>query len=296
MSISRVCAVFGLLALAAGPAVAADIIEPIEPEPVPVVVASGWYLRGDVGYVFKEKSRGEWDFWNQGLRDHHGNFVKDPKTGKVLARGFDDAYRFDEIKLKDAVSVGLGAGYRFNEFVRADATLDFWRPDVKTRTECPLMIKSDKAHSLPFPSDCSYNGKSDVDIWTAMANAYIDLPFFGSAVVPYVGAGFGAAYLDYKSLDFKENCPACKPSYKRYENTSEGEDDWRFAGALMAGATIDLTGNLKLDAGYKYTRISGGDAFGYDDEDRKAEAEGTQVRDNGFDVHAVRAGLRYEFF
>ncbi len=285
MFVTRVCAVFGLMALAAGPAFAADVIEPEPIEPAPIVSTSGWYLRGDVGYVFKDRSRGEYDFYNIGQDDGHGGFVN---------RGFDDAYRFDKIKLDDAVSVGVGAGYRFNEFVRTDATLDFWRPDVKTKTECPLMVKT--ALGLPYPSDCSYNRESDVDVWTAMANAYIDLPFFGSSVVPYVGAGFGAAYLDYKNSEYKQECDACTgPDYEPGTGKTDGEDDWRFASALMAGATVDLTGALKLDVGYKYTHINGGDAYGYDEEDRDAGAKGTQSRDNGFDVHAVRAGLRYEF-
>ena len=63
----------------------------------------------------------------------------------------------------------------------------------------------------------------------------------------------------------------------------------------MAGASFDLTQQLKLDAGYRYTRISEGDAFGYDAADIAFGARGVQGRDNGFDVHTVRAGLRYEF-
>lgn len=280
MKLSKFIAVLALTATAAFPALAADIIEEIPPvEPAPLPVASGWYLRGDVGYVFKSKGKGDWDFWNQ----------------FPGVQGIDDTYRYDKIDLGDAAGVGVGVGYRVNEFFRTDATLDYFRPDVSTRTECPFMIKADAAHALPFGSDCHYDGDGKADVLTAMANAYVDLPYLGW-IVPYVGAGIGAAYVDYGDVNYQEDCAACKPSYVRYEATHNGEDDWRFASSLMAGASIDLTSGLKLDAGYKYTRIFEGDALGYDDADRAAGASGVQVRDDGFNIHSVRVGLRYEFF
>jgi opacity protein-like surface antigen len=56
----------------------------------------------------------------------------------------------------------------------------------------------------------------------------------------------------------------------------------------MAGASVDLTQNLKLDAGYRYRHINGGKMF-----------EGGQYLgdgyDKGMDIHDVRVGLRYMF-
>ena len=43
-----------------------------------------------------------------------------------------------------------------------------------------------------------------------------------------------------------------------------GEDGWRFTYALMAGVAYDLSNNFKLDVGYKYRSIDGGDMFGWD--------------------------------
>lgn len=265
-----------------GMAQAADLIE----EPIPVeapVATSGWYLRGDVGYVFKSHSRGEWKFYNQ----------------NPGALGIDDVHRYDDFDLDDAVSFGAGAGYRFNEFVRADATFDYFHTDVDGGTECPYQIKSDPNHGLGATpeADCHYDNDSSADVYTTMANAYIDLPFVSSVVVPYIGAGIGAAYVDYDDLKVREKCPDCQhASYEPFEGSNDGKDDWRFASSLMAGATVGITDNLKLDAGYKYTRIHSGDAFGFDDDDKDAGASGTQYRDNGFNIHTIRAGLRYEFF
>ena len=64
----------------------------------------------------------------------------------------------------------------------------------------------------------------------------------------------------------------------------------------MAGASVDLTHSLALDVGYRYTRVFEGDAFKFDASDRAAGATGVQGRDNGFNMHTVRAGLRYSFF
>ena len=257
---------------------AADILEPI-PVVEPAPDFSGWYIRADVGYVFKSKTEGNWDFWNQFPH----------------VEGIDDTYRYDELRLDSTASFGGGVGYRFSDMFRADATLDYFRPDVSGKTACPYMIKIDAAHGLRHQDECYYDEGSKADVWTAMANAYVDLPFFGP-VTPYLGAGIGAAYVQYDDRSTQEVCPSCKPSYTPFKATSEGTDDWRLATALMAGASIDLTHSLALDVGYKFTKIWEGDAFEYDAADKSFGAKGTQVRDNGFDVHTIRAGLRYSFF
>lgn len=264
---------------------AADVIEEPAPAPAPVyeqpLSTAGWYLRADVGYVFKSHNSGDWDFYNQ----------------FPGVEGIDDTHHYDKIDIGENASFDIGVGYRFNEFLRGDATLDYFRTDVSGGTECPFQIKNDALHGQSGPSlDCHYDIASEADVYTTMANAYIDLPFFGTSVVPYLGAGIGAAYVDYDDLKLEEKCPACnEPNYAAFKSTNEGNESWRFASALMAGATVDLTGSLKLDAGYKYTRIEDGDAFDYDAADKSFGANGTQIRDHGFDIHTVRAGLRYEF-
>ena len=131
-----------------------------------------------------------------------------------------------------------------------------------------------------------------------MANAYVDLPKMGM-VTPYLGAGLGAAYVKYDTWKTQEVCSICT-----YTSDKDGLDSWRFAMALMAGVSYDLTDQLKLDLGYRYLRVNGGKAYGYDAADRSTNpfgnaegpgATGTQAKDNGFNIHTVRAGLRYEF-
>lgn len=267
------------LSSAALPALAADIVEePVYVEPAPLPVASGWYLRGDVGYVFESESSGDYGFFNP-----------DP-----LALGIDEIVHYDEFKTESTASFGAGVGYRFTDHVRGDVTVDYFKADLRGSSECAYLVEVGYFLN-PVDNDCRYDDTSKVSVWTTMANAYIDIAKYGR-FTPYVGAGLGFSHVKY---DRQRNEIVCGSSgscpAENYVGYHEGESTWRFASSLMAGASIDLTERLKLDAGYRYTRIAEGDAYGYDEQDRAGGASGVQGRDHGFDIHAIRAGLRYEF-
>lgn len=204
---------------------AADLIvqEPVF-EPLPQPALAGWYLRGDIGYNFKSKTGGKWDFWNQ---------FEEPY------RGVDDTFNYDDFSLKGGASYGVGVGYRFNDMLRTDLTLDYFRASINGRTNCPSYVKS--SHGLnPVEDNCHYEDNSKASVWTAMANAYVDLPRVGP-LTPYLGAGIGAAYVKYDTWKTSEICPTCT-----LQSDKDGFDSWRFAMALMAGVSYDLTDQLKL--------------------------------------------------
>jgi opacity protein-like surface antigen len=261
---------------AVGAVHAADLIEPAYEAPAPIST-SGWYLRGDVGLVMRSKNSGDWDFYNQ----------------LPGVEGIDDTHKYESLEIDRAASFGGGLGYRFTDQLRADATVDYFKADVDGQTPCPFMVKTNPdGLALPFDAECNLKGSTEVAVWTAMANAYVDIGHFGP-VTPYIGAGSGAAHVKYSDYEEDQVCGA--PFSCPYTGTHDGMGSWRFASSLMAGATVDLTAQLKLDAGYRYTRIEGGDAYGYDAADSSFGATGTQGRDSGLDIHTVRAGLRYEF-
>ena len=271
----------GLLAGALS-AQAADLI--ID-EPLPQVQQpnhSNWYLRGDIGYAFGSHTDGDWNFWNIYAAPY---------------RGIDDTFRYDRFSLNDGATFGAGFGYRFNETFRTDATLDFMRAGIHGKTSCPSYVKAGKGFN-PVEDNCNYEDSSSADIWTTMANAYIDLPKLGM-ITPYMGFGVGAAYVSYDDWKTKEVCVGCE-----YQSNKGGLDSWRFAMSAMAGASYDINDQLKLDLGYRYLHVKGGKAYGYDAVDRATHtiygdgpgATGTQARDNGFDIHTVRVGLRYELY
>lgn len=273
-----ILAVAGASCLAPLTANAADLIVPPEyAPPPPVVSTSGWYLRGDVGYGFKSDTDGYYNFWNQG-----------GLPGFTV--GVDNTEHYDNISLKGAATYGVGVGYRYNEMLRGDLTVDYMKADVEGTSRCAYPIE--QGYGLdPVNNSCHYEDRADASIWTTMANAYVDLPRF-SILTPYIGAGVGAAYVQYGDLHGSVVCgPGCDST-----DVHEGEDSWRFAAAFMAGASFDVTQQLKLDAGYRFLHVNGGAAFGYDAIDRASGASGVQGNDNGFNIHQVRVGLRYEFF
>lgn len=278
----------GLL-VGAAPVRAADIIEePIYEAPIET---SGWYLRGDVGYTAKSKTSGSYKFWNEGV----DAFGQNPGP---IGQGLDGVFHYDQIKLRGGASFGVGAGYRFSDQFRADVTVDYFKTDVDGSSDCAYPVEVGY-EITPVNSGCYYKDTSEAAIWTAMANAYVDIAHFGP-VTPYIGAGVGFAHVAYDTMRNETVCgtqPGCAINAPtNYVGTHPGMEDWRFAASLSAGASISITQQLALDAGYRYTRISEGDAFGFDERDTAANATGVQGRDHGFDIHTVRAGLRYNFF
>ena len=110
----------------------------------------------------------------------------------------------------------------------------------------------------------------DFDAIGLLANAYVDLGTI-AGFTPYIGAGVGTTYLDYGPLS----------------SGFDGEDDWRFTWALMAGASYDISKSLKLDVGYRYLDVDGGNVF---------SAAGATQEDEGYQKHEIRAGLRYSLW
>ncbi len=237
---------------------AADLYQP-EPAPimeapeVTVAAASGWYLRGDVGYSFNHLRGAEY------YQGSNANLVD-----------------FEDAELKDAFSVGAGVGYQINNYLRTDLTFDY-------------MFKSDfdgsTIGSCGVSSACTSSDVSAMRAYTLMANAYVDLGTYG-LFTPYVGGGIGGSYVKWDKL----RNTSCADDGSGCDDTVEhgGKGEWRFAYQLMAGASIDLTCNVKADVGYRFRHTLGGDMFGY-------QLNGGPGYDKGFYSHEIRAGARYVF-
>lgn len=245
------------LLLTVGAANAADLYQP-QPAPiqdapeVTVQEASGWYLRGDIGYSFNHLRGAEY------FQGSNSNLVD-----------------FDHASIKDSLILGGGVGYQINNYLRTDVTFDYLdraKFNGGTTGYCSGVL-------------CHSSDKSDMRAYSIMANAYVDLGTYGY-VTPYVGAGIGGSYVKWSKL----RNTICDDSSVDgcYETDHDGGGKWRLTYALMAGATIDVTCNLKADIGYRYRHIAGGDMFGYN-------ANGGPGRDKGFDSHEARIGARYVF-
>ncbi|MCJ8519611.1 opacity protein-like surface antigen [Pseudorhizobium tarimense] len=250
------------LVLLAGAAHSADIYQP---EPLPSIMdapeitvqeASGWYLRGDIGYSFN-KSRG----------------VEYFQGSNALLSDFDTA------SLKDSFLVGAGVGYQINNYLRTDLTFDYMESDFEGSTS------GSGASFGACIGPCTSTDRSTMRAYSLLANAYVDLGTYGY-VTPYVGAGIGGTYVNWKNL----RNTSCADDGSGCDDTVEhrGRGSWRFTYALMAGATVDITCALKADVGYRFRHVDGGDMFGF------AENGGPGY-DKGFYSHEARVGARYVF-
>ena len=243
---------------------AADLYEPpvVDIPPMKViekhVAVGGWYLRGDLNYHWSRLRGTEYITYGCIGVDCGGDGA-DPGTDY-----------FDVTDLDGAMSLGAGIGYQFSRHLRTDFTADYWfKSDFRGSTS---------GISCEDGLPCTSTDESAYSALLLMANAYVDLGTY-HGVTPYLGAGIGGAYVSWDDL-----VNTTEDGTFRHE----GSDGWRFAWSLMAGASYCLTENLELDAGYRFTQISGGRMFEY------ASGVGPGF-DDGFNVHEARAGLRYSF-
>jgi opacity protein-like surface antigen len=255
-------ALLGVLFLAgvSAPAAAADLYEPpVVPAPAyQPVETGGWYIRGDVDYHWS-KMRG-------------ANYIT---YGAPCGVGCTPGNDFDSTKLKGSWSLGLGAGYKINSYLRTDLTADYWFKSDFTG-------KSSSAGPCGGGAGpCSSVDKSSMSALLLLANAYVDLGTW-HRVTPYLGAGIGGAHIKWDNFHGTDSSGGV--------SVEDGTSDWRFAYALMAGASYCLTHNLDLDIGYRFTHIQGGKIFKY-----TASSNVGPGFDKGMNVHEVRAGLRYNF-
>lgn len=246
--------------LASSAAYAADVYQP-EPQPVyvdapevAVAEASVWYLRGDLGYSFN-KLRG-------------ANYFQGSNNNQV---------EFATSSIKDSFWVGGGVGYQINSYLRTDLTFDYLTKadfNGSTRGSCGVSTA------------CTSRDVTAMRAYTLMANAYVDLGTY-AYFTPYIGGGIGGSYVKWDKLR-NTSCADSNSSNCDTTVEHEGKGSWRFAYQLMAGASIDVTCNVKADVGYRFRHTAGGDMFGY-------ALNGGPGYDKGFNSHSVHAGARYVF-
>ncbi len=267
----------GLIAAAASTqAIAADYDPPIivdkAPEFVPVEIGNGWYLRGDIGYTF-------------------GADVTDANY-RVFNAGVYTPAAFNSSSLDDNYVWGIGFGYQFNSWLRADATFEGHQNDFTGTAAVALPCAGGGAGDT-----CSTNFSSQATTYSTLANVYGDLGTY-AGFTPYVGAGAGMSRVQWGATTSVQNCvgAGCPVVPAPVTSLHPGESSWRFTYALMAGVAYDVSQNLKVDLGYKFKQISGGDMFNFDPASAGAGATGMQGTDDGLVQHEVRLGVRYSLW
>ena len=247
-----------LFAGVAGPVFAADLAEPpvVEEAPPPVAYEQpadfgGWYIRGDIDYHWSKFRGGDYTTYSPAPPQIPGSFASGT--------------------LKSSFSAGAGVGYQVNRYFRTDLTLD-WMGKSNFRGSTNGFCAGGIA--------CTSVDTSSYSAMLLLANAYVDIGTW-HGVTPYVGAGIGGAWVKWDTLHNTDLDGSFEHS---------GGKGWRFAYALMAGASYCLTDRVKLDVGYRYSHINGGKMFNY-----ASDSNVGPGYDNGINVHEVRGGLRYQF-
>jgi opacity protein-like surface antigen len=275
MKFRHIFAVAGLSLSPAGAALAFDMPPPIDaPEITTVSAASGWYIRGDLGYNSKI--------------DTDAPTVRD-FSGATLKYTTDT---FDPYRLNGDYSLSAGMGYQFNDFLRSDVTLDYFQATMKTKSDWKTPCTQDGGTAYLV---CAYD-QQRLSALGLLGNAYVDLGTY-MGVTPYVGAGAGVSYVQWGDVQQRTRCVYTKNakdcnSIDTQSANKDGIDSWRFTYALMTGVSYDISSTMKLDLGYRFSRIGQGGMFDFSSYEQSIGAFGTKGRDKGFSRHEFRAGLR----
>lgn len=258
----------GAASLFSGSAFAADLAIAPPPQyyaPPPVEDFGGWYLRGDIG------------FSNQSVKNLN-NALYSSLTSLNQTTGFDSAGIF-----------GLGAGYQFNNWFRADVTGEY---RGKSNFHGLDIITFDNGGAPGFGSDKYTASKSE---WLFLANAYADLGTW-YCVTPFIGAGVGMSrntisnFVDQGVGSLFPPGSGVGPSLAYGDTASK----WNFAWALHAGLAYKVSNNLTLEMSYRYVNLGSGTTG-----DLRA-FDGTNNVVNPMQFHDitsqdVRFGMRWNF-
>jgi opacity protein-like surface antigen len=223
-------ALAGVFAVAASAtALAADLLPPPPPMPygpAPVEIGSAWYLRGDVGV-------GALDF-----DKFEGVDIVGPPAG----------YRLEHKLIADQAFVGFGAGYKFNNWFRADLTAEY-------RTAA--QFKTVESYIFPGQIDRGINlVEAKLASIVGLVNGYID---FGSwhGFTPFVGAGVGFAR--HKVLGLTDLGAGSAAGGLGF---APDKDTTKLAWALHAGVGLDISPNAKLELAYRYLNMGKAESGG----------------------------------
>lgn len=258
-------ALAGVFAFAASASsFAADLLPPpampsYAPAPV-AEIASGWYLRGDVGV---------------GALD----FDKFEGVDKPGFAGPPGGYRLDQKVIGDQAFVGFGVGYQFNSWFRADVTGEY-RTKTQVKTVESFIYPGDPARS----SDVVEAKLSSI---VGLVNGYFDLGNF-HGFSPFIGAGVGFASHRISGLSdmgagFAAGGIGVAPE----------KDMTKFAWALHAGVGYEVTPNLKLELAYRYLNMGNAQAASLSCD--FTVCPGTVYNYKKLDSHDIKIGMRWMF-
>lgn len=277
LKISSIAAAVALLSTVFVPfslsaASAADMLEEQGEEYTEVEFGTGWYIRGDIG-------------------------------GGLFEVEADTNFGTGSSNLGTPLTVSVAAGRTFSEGFRLEAQLNQFNnlgfSSSTNYANCGTEVVG--ISTLAVTGDCSFSSNAEVNASSLMANAYMDLGKFGG-FTPYIGAGFGAAYVSWNDFSWEDRCVGVQVTdcgagggvgtTVRASGNYTGDSSFTYAVNAMLGTSYDISRELKLDIGYRYTYI--GEAGVARAADNAGLANDWTI--GSTDVHEVRVGFRYEIW
>ena len=215
----------GAATLMSTAAFAADmaIAPPPAYAPPPVIEDfGGWYLRGDIGFSNQRVQRLD-------------NVLDANHTSSRQNLAFGTAGIF-----------GLGAGYKFNNWFRADVTGEY-------RGNSQFFGTDQIAYVGGVGTDTYHATKQE---WVVLGNAYVDLGTWW-CMTPFIGAGIGGARVainNFTDQGIANNGFGALPGLAFGDNVTK----WNFAWALHAGVAYKVTPNFTVELAYRYLDMGNG--------------------------------------
>jgi opacity protein-like surface antigen len=255
-------AVAGFVAAASTAASAADLLPPPPPvyAPVasePVEIGGGWYLRGDIGVGVTAIDKFE-------------NIAHVPAPGYT--------YEVDRKSIDDQVFIGLGAGYQFNNWLRADVTGEY-----RTTAGFSALERASFTNTGVTDGYNLYTGR--IASLVGLANIYADLGTW-AGITPFVGAGVGVAHHSVSN-----HTDQGLVGYTGGYGVAAGHSKAGLAWALHAGLGYQVSSNLKLELGYRY--LTRGDVAAGTVQCLPAFDQCSHSKIKRYDSHDLKIGMRW---
>ena len=215
----------GAASLLSSAALAADMPS-IMPAPQPYYVPpqdfGGWYLRGDIGMT-------------NSIGKLHDNLYDTLPAGSTLTQQGEG--------FTGGTSYGVGVGYQFNNWFRADITGEYRSRVGFSGTDVTTFLGGSTG------SDVYQGGYTS---WVGLVNAYADLGTWW-CLTPFVGAGVGAAHitttgLQNSGLVFAPGVGSEFPS----SYFANGASTTNLAWAAYAGVAYKVSNNFTVELAYRY--------------------------------------------
>ncbi len=189
--------------------------------------------------------------------------------------------------------IDAGIGLQLSSHLRFDVTGEYRAGTSFTGRDNITAELLGPAGSLQANTD--YSGK--IRSFAGMLNGYWDL-FNYAGFTPYVGGGLGFASITASGVNTSTSATFVDAAtgvrtVQATHATSQSHSQTNFAWALMAGTSIDLSPNAKLDIGYRYIDLGSGISASTDLLECSCGTIGQPLKLSDLDAHEFRIGVRW---